>query len=102
MPHASEGEIVIRNRAIAINPVSCKLKRVHLHDPREWKTDRRTCVGKIQAKGIVAKTWPVILDDDVAGEIHEIGAGVDNFRKGDRVVACVLRNGLLSSSLTLP
>lgn len=37
--------------------------------------------------GIVVQKWPVILDMDVAGEVYEIGPGVKDFVKADRVVA---------------
>ncbi|KAK3704006.1 hypothetical protein LTR37_014109 [Vermiconidia calcicola] len=64
---AREGEIVVRNRAIAVNPVSCKA----------------------QDTGVTVQRWPVLLEYDISGEVYEVGAGVDKFRKGDRVVACV-------------
>lgn len=65
MPEASEEEIVIRNRAVAINPVS----------------------HKVQDMGLFVQDWPVVLDYDVAGEVFEVGKAVEGFKKGDRVVA---------------
>ena len=47
----------------------------------------RMLLGKIQDRGIVVQKWPAILDYDVAGEIHEVGAGISHLAEGDRVVA---------------
>jgi NADPH:quinone reductase-like Zn-dependent oxidoreductase len=60
-------QIVIRNRAIAVNPL-------------EWI---------IQVAGNLAYRWltyPTVLGSDVAGEVVEIGAAVTRFRVGDRVL----------------
>lgn len=65
MPKAGEDEVVIRNHAVAVNPV-------------DWK---------IQDHGIFLKQWPNILGCDMAGEVVEVGAGVKNLKKGDRVTA---------------
>jgi NADPH:quinone reductase-like Zn-dependent oxidoreductase len=35
-------------------------------------------------------TFPTILGIEVAGEVHEIGSGVNSFQKGDRVMAAPL------------
>jgi len=62
------GEIVVRNRAIAVNPLD------------EVK----------QATGSMMFGWlpyPTVLGEDVAGEVVEVGAGVTRFTVGDRVVA---------------
>ncbi|KAF6220713.1 hypothetical protein HO133_003146 [Letharia lupina] len=62
-----EDEIVIKNGAVAINPV-------------DWV---------IQERGKMMFTWlkyPFILGLDVAGEVVEIGPGVTRFKVGDRVV----------------
>lgn len=67
MPKAEAGKVVIRNKAIAINPV-------------DWK---------IQDYGLFIQKWPTVLGTDVAGEVVEVGEGVSNFKKGDRVIACV-------------
>ncbi|KAI4181041.1 MAG: hypothetical protein L6R41_006853 [Letrouitia leprolyta] len=61
-------EIVVKNGAIAVNPV-------------DW--------GK-QVIGDMMFSWikyPFILGSDLAGEIVEVGAGVDRFHVGDRVLA---------------
>lgn len=62
-----KNEIVVRARAIAINPVD----------------------GAKQAMGDMMMEWikyPFILGDDVAGEVVEVGPLVSRFQPGDRVV----------------
>lgn len=63
MPTPGPGEVVIKNHAIAINPL-------------DWH---------MQDAGIFVKQWPAILGCDVAGETYEVGEGVTDFKKGDRV-----------------
>lgn len=58
-------EVLIRNRAIAINPV-------------DWK---------VQDSGYFLDSYPAILGEDLAGEIEAVGEGVTRFKKGDRVLA---------------
>jgi NADPH:quinone reductase-like Zn-dependent oxidoreductase len=67
----SENEIVIRNRAVAINPV-------------DWAIP---IVGQMMFPWIKR---PTILGSDVAGEVAEVGAGVTRFKVGDRVVGHAL------------
>ncbi|KQP56073.1 zinc-binding alcohol dehydrogenase family protein [Agreia sp. Leaf283] len=65
---AAAGELVIRARAVAVNPLD------------EIK----------QSTGNVMYGWlpsPAVLGEDVAGEIVEVGAGVSGFSVGDRVIA---------------
>ena len=60
-------EIVVRNRAVAINPF-------------DWI---------IQAAGRVVSPWikyPFILGSDLAGDVVEVGPGVTRFAVGDRVL----------------
>jgi NADPH:quinone reductase-like Zn-dependent oxidoreductase len=68
-PYTAPGEdqIVIQNKAIAINPVDYA----------------------IQMMGQKLFSWlkfPTIIGEDVAGEVVEIGSGVTDFKVGDRVV----------------
>lgn len=63
VPKPGPDEVVIKNHAVAINPV-------------DWK---------IQG-GYAVEHFPVILGGDVAGEVHEIGSSVTRFKVGDRVV----------------
>lgn len=64
MPQPGPEEIVIKNRAIAVNTV-------------DWH---------MQDIGIFVQQWPTILGSDVAGEVHEVGSNVTRFKKGNRVV----------------
>ncbi|KAH7110612.1 chaperonin 10-like protein [Dendryphion nanum] len=64
MPTAGPGEIVVKNAAIAINPL-------------DWH---------IQDAGVFVQSWPAIMGSDVAGVVHEVGAGVKRFKEGDRVI----------------
>ena len=59
-----EGEILIKNHAIAINPID----------------------GKLQRFAVYPLTYPTILGQDVAGEVTAIGPNVTRFKKGDRVI----------------
>ncbi|KAK7224047.1 hypothetical protein V2G26_012050 [Clonostachys chloroleuca] len=65
MPSPGPGEIVIRSRSVAINPLDW-----HMQD---W--------------GVFIKEWPSILGCDVAGEVYQVGAEVSRFKPGDRVTA---------------
>jgi NADPH:quinone reductase-like Zn-dependent oxidoreductase len=65
MPTAGPNEIVIRNAAIAINPLDCHM----------------------QTLGVFIKEWPATFGCDVAGEVSEVGSDVGNrFKIGDRVI----------------
>lgn len=68
LPTAGAGEIVVKNAAVAINPLDR-----HMLD-----------------HGVFVQQWPAILGCDVAGEVHETGEGVDRFKKGDRVIGYVI------------
>jgi hypothetical protein len=65
MPTAGAGRVVIQNHAVAVNPV-------------DWK---------VQDYGAFVKEWPIVLGEDYAGEIVEVGEGVTHLKKGDRVTA---------------
>lgn len=65
MPVAGPNELVIRNAAVATNPV----------DTHQQKF------------GVFVQQWPTVLGCDVAGEVHEVGSEAQGrFRKGDRVI----------------
>ncbi|KAI3392789.1 hypothetical protein diail_5180 [Diaporthe ilicicola] len=69
-PTPSEDEIIVKNRAVAINPV-------------DWFQ---------QAKGPEGIPWlkfPAILGYDIAGEVEAVGSGVTKFKVGDRVAGLV-------------
>ncbi|KAL4862123.1 hypothetical protein BDV12DRAFT_190635 [Aspergillus spectabilis] len=64
----STNEILVKNRAVAINPVD----------------------GSLQAKAWYPLNYPAVLGQDVAGEVIEIGPDVTRFKPGDRVVGHAL------------
>ncbi|KGO68315.1 Polyketide synthase, enoylreductase [Penicillium italicum] len=64
-------EIVIKNGAIAINPV-------------EWS---KQLVGDLMFSWI---KYPFVLGNDLAGEVVEVGSGVTRFKPGDRVLGHAL------------
>ncbi|KAJ3994692.1 GroES-like protein [Lentinula boryana] len=57
------GQLSIKVFAAALNPV-------------DWK---------IQAWDIIIKEYPAILGTDIAGDVEEVGEGVEGFSKGDKV-----------------
>lgn len=64
---AKVGQIVIKNHAVAINPI-------------DWL---------VQERGDIMFGWlkyPFIMGTDQAGEVVEIGPGVSRFKVGDRVI----------------
>ncbi len=66
-PEPGRGQIVIRARAVAVNPL-------------DWI---------IQSAGNLAYRWlryPTVLGTDVAGEVAAVGTGVTRFKVGDRVI----------------
>jgi NADPH:quinone reductase-like Zn-dependent oxidoreductase len=68
---ARENEIVVRNRAVAVNPV-------------DWA---------IPLMPGFMFSWiksPCVLGEDLAGEVVEIGKGVTRFKVGDRVLGMAL------------
>ncbi len=67
-PYTSPGEheIVVRNVAIAINPI-------------DWIIQDRAMFDWLE--------YPLVPGSDVAGEVVEIGRGVSRFKLGDRVLA---------------
>lgn len=65
MPEPSADEVVVRNHAVAINPV-------------DWV---------VQTTGILPLPYPHIGGCDTAGEITAVGSSVKNLKVGDHVVA---------------
>lgn len=73
---AGDHEILVKNHAIAINPLD----------------------GGLQTFAWYPLQYPTILGCDVAGEVIEVGHGVTKFRQGDRVLGVSL--GLTSKRLS--
>ena len=69
--HPHEGEIVVKNHAVAINPI-------------DWLTP---LIGNFVLPWI---TYPFIFGCDLAGEVVEVGKGVTRFSVGDRVLGHAL------------
>ena len=63
VPKPGSGEILIKTKSVALNPV-------------DWM---------IQRYGVLVDKYPAILGLDIAGDVEEIGEGVTEFQKGDRV-----------------
>ncbi|KAM0701082.1 hypothetical protein Q7P35_011443 [Cladosporium inversicolor] len=87
VPKPNGNEVIIKNHAIAINPV-------------DWK---------IQDYGLFIKSWPFVLGCDVAGEVFEVGSSVKTLQKGDRVTGHALslmtqdsRNGAFQLYTAVP
>lgn len=71
-PEHGDGELVIRNRVVAVNPV-------------DWK---------IQTNGGFNLKYPTILGEDVAGEVIKVGSKLkDQFHVGQRVISHTLGLG---------
>ncbi|WP_223635684.1 NADP-dependent oxidoreductase [Corallococcus sp. EGB] len=70
-PKVGPGELKVRVTAAGINPV-------------DWKIRRGEMKGRVDLK------FPAILGRDVAGEVLEVGTGLeDSFERGDRVMGLV-------------
>jgi NADPH:quinone reductase-like Zn-dependent oxidoreductase len=69
--HPREGEIVVKNHAVAINPV-------------DWGIQLLTNLIFPWLK------YPFILGTDLAGEVVEVGEGVTRFSVGDRVLGIAM------------
>lgn len=64
MPSPGEDQIVIRNHAVAINPID----------------------GVLQKIAVFPLKYPTILGQDVAGVVEAVGPNVTRFKEGDRVL----------------
>jgi len=69
-PEAGPGEVLIRVRAVGVNPL-------------DWKTRE----GQMEA--MMPHTLPLILGTDAAGTVEAGGLGVTEFKPGDEVFASV-------------
>lgn len=69
-PSPTENEIIVKNRAIAINPV-------------DWFQQ------EMGPEKIPFLKYPAILGYDIAGDIEALGSGVTKFKVGDKVTGLV-------------
>ncbi|KAG2347703.1 GroES-like protein [Suillus weaverae] len=65
IPSPGHGQLLVKIQSAALNPVDYKIKDT----------------------GMVVTHYPAVLGADIAGIVEELGEGVENFRKGDRVLA---------------
>ncbi|KAJ7508956.1 GroES-like protein [Mycena galericulata] len=65
IPKPGPGEILIKLKAIALNPI-------------DWKQ---------QKFGWYIEKWPAVVGFDIAGDVEELGEGVQGFSKGEKVFA---------------
>ena len=81
-PAVKPGEVLIRIRAISVNPVDYKMRAGHLPIP-----------------------LPDVLGRDVAGTVETVGAGVSEFNSGDEVFAVLFgprSNGAYAQYVSTP
>ncbi|KAG2074189.1 GroES-like protein [Suillus decipiens] len=64
IPSPGAGQLLVKVQSAALNPVDYK----------------------IQDYGIIVTNYPTVLGTDIAGTVEELGEGVDNFCKGDKVL----------------
>lgn len=60
------GEILIKIHATSLNPV-------------DWK------IHKTGVFGVWLENYPAIVGTDIAGDVEEVGEGVTEFKRGDKV-----------------
>ena len=63
VPKPGPGEVLVKVKAAALNPV-------------DWKAHKN---------GRFLETFPAVLGTDIAGDVEELGEGVIDFQKGDRM-----------------
>jgi NADPH:quinone reductase-like Zn-dependent oxidoreductase len=69
-PVPGTNEVLVRIKAAALNPLDVKLQRGYMHQ-------------------FFPLNFPYTLGTDLAGEIEQVGANVNEWRKGDKVIARV-------------
>ncbi|KAK6145133.1 hypothetical protein DH2020_021953 [Rehmannia glutinosa] len=91
VPTPSKGEVLLKLEATSLNPI-------------DWKTQ------KGMLRPLLPRKFPFIPATDVAGEVVEVGPGVNNFKPGDKVVAMLSHltggglseYGVVKENLTVP
>ncbi len=69
-PQPGPGEVLVRVKATSINPVDWKIREGYMKEQMPLQ-------------------FPAILGRDVAGVVEAVGAGVDSFKPGDKVMGFV-------------
>jgi len=64
IPKPGSGELLVKVKAAALNPIDWIIQRGYFP---------------------MVDTFPAVLGTDAAGDVVEVGEGVTNFAKGDRV-----------------
>lgn len=83
-PIVGVGEVLVKVRAAGVNPVDWKIREGWLQSMTNYEL-------------------PIILGNDVAGEVAGVGEGVDNWQIGDAVFAMPgLRLGAFAEYIKLP
>ncbi|KAG6330974.1 hypothetical protein ID866_8114 [Astraeus odoratus] len=77
---AKQGEFVVSQRPIPAPGPGQLLVKIYATgvNPVDWK---------IQQSGAFVGKFPAVLGEDIAGEVVDVGQGVSNFAKGERVLA---------------
>lgn len=65
IPKPGPGELLVKVQTAALNPI-------------DWK---------VQKYGVYIVEYPAVLGLNIAGDVEEVGEGVTNFSKGDRVLS---------------
>lgn len=68
IPSPGPGQLLVKVQSAALNPVDYK----------------------IQLHGKYVENCPAVLGEDIAGIVEEVGQGVENLSKGDRVLANIV------------
>lgn len=63
IPKPGAGELLVKVHAAALNPV-------------DWK---------VQTYGVIVESLPAVVGSDAAGEVEQVGEGVEGWSMGDRV-----------------
>lgn len=86
-PEVGEGEVLVKIKAVGINPVDVKLSKGYLKD-------------------MIPYEFPVVLGWDMAGVVEECGHSARSFRVGEEVYAYArrpkLKDGTLAEYIVLP
>ncbi|WP_254424184.1 alcohol dehydrogenase catalytic domain-containing protein [Thalassospira marina] len=84
MPKIGAGEVLVKTRAVGLNPPDWYLREGYKMLPPEWQPE---------------VSFPVILGTDISGEVAAIGEDVSEFAIGDDVFAMVrFPDGLAGNS----